>query len=133
MEHAEIATLLARLVAAAGSNDGEIAEEICNELRVRLSVHLDAEEQLLFPDFAQSAPEEMKRLREDHRRLRALVDELAVGFHSAPLGAVSDLAQLLREHVDRENALFYRWVDRTFSVPTTTFTRGRSPAAPVRS
>jgi len=141
MDHEELDVLLEQLIAAYETNDREIAENAYEEFEQVLSTHLEAEEQLLFPDFAHSEPEETNRLREEHRRIRSRVEELGVGvdLHATRIGAIRELVQILRAHAARENALLYRWADRAFSDPaaraqlTTSFAHGRSPAAPVHS
>jgi hemerythrin-like domain-containing protein len=141
MDHEELDVLLDQLITAYETNDRAIAAAAYTDLEQKLSAHLDGEEQLLFPDFERSEPEETNLLREDHRRIRARVDELGVGvdLHSTRIGAIRELVQMLRAHVQRENALLYRWADRAFSDPAaraqlaTFFAHGRSPVAPVQS
>jgi hemerythrin-like domain-containing protein len=140
-DHEELDLLLERLIAAYETNDREIAACAYRDFEEALSAHFEAEERLLFPDFAHQEPEETNRLREDHRRIRARVEELGIGvdLHATRVGAIRELAQSLRAHAARENTLLYRWADRAFSDPAararlgTGFVHGRSPVAPVHS
>jgi len=140
MEHEELDVLLEELIAAYETNERELAERAYAKFERMLSAHLDAEEQLLFPDFARSEPGETNRLREDHRRIRARVEELGIGvdLHATRIGAIRELVQTLRAHAAQENALLYRWADRVFSHPaerarfTSFFAGERSPVAPVQ-
>jgi hemerythrin-like domain-containing protein len=141
MDHEELDTLLEQLIAAYETNDRDIAASAYKELEERLPAHLAAEESLLFPEFARVEPEETNLLRSDHQQIRDRVFELGIGvdLHQTRIGAIRELAQMLRAHAARENELLYRWADRVFSDPTRRpdlnvfFAHGRSPAAPVQS
>ena len=138
MDHHDLEVLLEQLICAYETDDREIAAGAYAALEHMLAAHLEAEEQLLFPDFAREEPDEVRRLREDHRRIRMRVEELGIGvdLHATRIGAIRELVQLLRAHAARENALLYRWADRAAAdraeLPAF-FAHGRSPVAPVRS
>lgn len=141
MDHEDLDVLLDQLIAAYETNDREIAAAAYADFEQRLSAHFEAEEQALFPDFARTEPEETKRLSDDHRWIRARVEELAIGvdLHATRVGVIRELVQKLRSHASRENALLYRWADRMFSDPAaharlgTMFSHERSPIPPVHS
>jgi hemerythrin-like domain-containing protein len=139
MDHEQLDVLLEELIHAYETNDREIAARAYGEVERILARHLDAEEQLLFPEFARSEPEETKRLRDDHRRIRMRVEELGIGvdLHATRIGAIRELVQMLRTHAAREDALLYRWADREFSDPAVraqlsiSLAHEPSPVAPV--
>jgi hemerythrin-like domain-containing protein len=141
MDHEDLDVLLDQLIAAYETNDREIAASAYAEVEHRLFAHFEVEEHALFPEFARTQPAETKRLLEEHRWIRARVEELGVGvdLHATRVGAIRELVQMLRSHASRENALLYRWADQTFSDPAaharlaTMFSHERSPIRPVQS
>jgi hemerythrin len=141
MDHDDLDAFLDQLIAAYETNDRDVAASAYKELEQRLATHFAMEEELLFPDFAKIEPAETAALRTEHQRIRTKLDELGIGveLHQTRIGAIRQLAQDLRSHAAREDALLYRWADRLYSDPTRRptfeafFVHGRSPAAPVHS
>ena len=83
------------------------------EVEQGLLSHLEFEEQLILPHFAQVDALETQALRAEHARLRETLAELAVGvdLRLVQLGLLRQLIGWLREHAGREDKLLYRWVD----------------------
>lgn len=113
LEHEEIDRALARLVEAFGTGDRDVARDAFREFDTRLSTHLAFEEQVLLPEFAAFDPGEAAKIVDEHRIIRAAIDELGIGtdLHLTRAPAIRKLAETLLAHARRENALFYRWVD----------------------
>lgn len=137
-DHDDLDLLLARLTNAFRTDDWELASATYASFEARLTPHLRAEEELLFPDFEKFEPQETAELRETHRLIRNRVFELGVGvdLHQTRLTAIEELGALLRAHAERENQLLYRWADSGYADSSrfeTFFTHGRSPAPPVPS
>jgi len=119
MDHDELDMFLEHLIAAYRCGDRDEAARAFTELEVRLAPHLEMEERLLFPELARSEPAEVAALRAEHDALRAYMGELAieVELHHSRLSTMKALAQTLRHHAARENALLYRWADSALSDP----------------
>lgn len=115
-EHAEMEGALQRLLAAYESGDVEVARTAFREFDKRLSAHLQMEDDLLLPAFADFDRAEADELSAQHRAIRAKVDELVIGsdLHLTRLPAVRELAVALRTHAMREDQILYRWIDRTY-------------------
>jgi hypothetical protein len=82
--------------------------------------HFDIEERLLLPalpetdaDWAAAAA----RVREEHARIRAGVDALAIGGGEAPLEAAHGLGQLLRDHVRFEERRLFGLLEARLPEP----------------
>lgn len=124
-EHAELDGALERLIEAFGSGDRDVARIALRELDERLRAHLGLEEEIFLPAFSDFDPVEAERLRDEHRAIRATVDELVIGsdLHLTRLPMIRELADRLRAHARREDAGLYRWIDQTYGdqepAPTT--------------
>jgi len=112
-DHEAIDILLDRLVDAFETGDRDVARDAFREFDTRLSTHLTLEEEVLLPKFAELDPGEAALLLGEHGVIRAMIDELGVGtdLHLTRVSAIRKLAETLRAHARREDALFYRWVD----------------------
>jgi hemerythrin-like domain-containing protein len=132
-EHYELEKLFEPLASAFRSDDWELASETYAELQARVTAHLRVEEDLLFPELVKVHPAEAEQLQHEHDAIRARVLELSIGvdLHQTTLGGIADLATMLRRHAEREDRMLYRWADRHFGEPITTFPHGHAPE-PVR-
>lgn len=79
----------------------------------QLRAHLDLEERDLFPKVEVVDAESVALARRDHKRIRALLDELALEVELCRVRAstVETLLTLLRAHAAREDATVYRDAD----------------------
>jgi len=91
-----------------------------DELRRRWSLfehslltHVEAEESLLFPVFAQAHRSEMLALRAEHSGIRWATIELSVSIelHTVKKAAIDHLIDLLREHGEHEHRTLHTWLD----------------------
>jgi len=116
-EHDELDAFLDRLIAAFRTGDRGEAGDAYEELEWRLRDHFAFEEESLFEEFARTEPAETEALRREHVDLVARLEALGVGvdLHETRLGEIEELAQLLRRHATREDALLYRWADQAFA------------------
>jgi len=131
-EHEAIDLALDHLVAAFESGDRDIARAAFRELDARLSAHLALEEEVL-PEFAELEPAQAAQLEREHHTIRAALDELGIGtdLHLTRVPAIRALAEMLRAHARREDALFYRWIE-TQPWPRATDRASPEPAATPR-
>jgi hemerythrin-like domain-containing protein len=139
-DHDDLDEMLESLIAAFKTGDWEAASATYADFEGRLTTHLRGEEELFFPDFAIVDPAEVAELREEHRKIRERVFELGVGIdlHQTRIGAILELADMLRRHAAREDAVLYPWANEAFAAAQASrffnfFTHGRSPVAPVQS
>jgi iron-sulfur cluster repair protein YtfE (RIC family) len=91
-----------------------------HELRRRWSLfersllsHVEAEENVLFPVFAQAHRNEMLALRAEHSGIRWAAIELSVSIelHTVKKAAIDHLLDLLREHGAHEHRTLHVWLD----------------------
>jgi hypothetical protein len=101
-------------------------------LREGLMVHMAFEEEALFPVLEQDAGAAVRGLREQHARLRRMVEMLgAAAPERDPQGCIAELeelARLLGEHHDAEMALDPRYATR----PIPELQLGEAPAMDLR-
>jgi hemerythrin superfamily protein len=76
--------------------------------------HLDAEERHVIPELAKDRPREAQTLLEDHRLIRIQLLQLGVDLdlHCLRAERVDTFVDALRAHAQREENIFYPWVDR---------------------
>jgi hemerythrin superfamily protein len=76
--------------------------------------HLEAEEKHVIPALAQDRPLAAELLLDDHARIRVMLTELGIELDLHLLGAarVEAFVAALRAHAEREERIFYPWVDR---------------------
>ena len=91
-----------------------------DELRRRWSLfehsllsHLEAEESVLFPVFAQAHRSEILALRAEHSGIRWATIELSVSIelHTVKQGAIEHLLELLCAHGEHEQRTLHEWLD----------------------
>ena len=73
--------------------------------------HLAAEEDLLLPRYAQHAPDDARKLLDDHEELRRLLYRIGVDveLHIVRAATVDQLVARLRAHAAHEDAGLYAW------------------------
>lgn len=83
-----------------------------------LTAHLDLEERVILPLFAQVDRAEAEALRAEHVRIRQLLAELGVGvdLHLVRLDLAREFIDALRAHARREDQLLYRWAESELPV-----------------
>jgi len=98
------------------AHDGDFQELAAEWLAFQAALlrHLDAEEKHLIPALAQDRPGEARLLLEDHRQIRDRLLELGVDLdlHCLRAERVEAFVSALRGHAQREETIFYPWVDR---------------------
>jgi uncharacterized protein (DUF2249 family) len=101
-------------------------------LREGLILHMGFEEEALFPVLEQAAPAAVRALREEHARLRRLVEMLgAAAPERDPQGCIAELEELARQlnaHHDAEMALDPKYATR----PIPELQLGEAPAMDLR-
>lgn len=109
--HEALSRLGERVLQAARDDLGPELHALWCELESKLLAHLEAEERFILPAFARVDREEAVALVREHGTIRELVIELgvAVELHYARLAPFERLAEFLRAHAAREEALLYRW------------------------
>lgn len=119
-EHDELARALADLVRAYRTGDHQVAREVFRAFDAQLNAHLAFEDDHLLPAFAKFDAKEAQAIADEHRAIRACVDELGIGtdLHLTRLPAIETLAQRLRAHAQREDRVLYRWADEQTWSPT---------------
>lgn len=116
-DHHAIHAALERAIAVLRGGDSAARERDWLELDERLRAHMTLEEEHVFPELERIDPREVHALAAEHCQIRALLRELDFDMELS-FGCESmlrDLAELLRAHVARENALLYRWCDESLS------------------
>jgi hemerythrin-like domain-containing protein len=110
--HVELEAHFQRLMARC--QDGDPIELRCewSLFERELTEHLDLEEKELIPRFRRDCPAEAAQICREHEEIRMGLAELgiALDLHALRAEAVKEFLDLLRAHVQREEALFYRWV-----------------------
>lgn len=114
LEHEEIDAALERVLQAFATDDRDVARTAFREFDARFTEHLAMEEDLLLPEFSEVDPAEAAQIAAEHRAIRSKIDELAIGtdLHVTRIPAVKQLAETIRAHARREDALLYKWADR---------------------
>jgi iron-sulfur cluster repair protein YtfE (RIC family) len=81
--------------------------------------HLAAEEELVLPSYAEAAPEDARRLQNDHAALRERLYEVgvAVELHAVRAQTLSALVDQLRIHAAREEEALYPWAQEHLALP----------------
>jgi hemerythrin superfamily protein len=82
-----------------------------SELEAELLDHLSAEEEVILPGYTLHAPEDARRILEDHATIRSLVTPLAVEveLHEIRLARLQRLVELLEAHSAHEDRWMYPW------------------------
>ena len=109
-DHEELDALLQRLAEDVEAPTAATLEATWNAFEGRLLRHLEAEERFLLPLVEASSPEEVRRTRADHARIRDSIAELgiAIELHSIRKAQISELIQFLRAHAKHEDEALYQ-------------------------
>lgn len=80
--------------------------------------HMAAEDELVLPAYQRSEPEEAVELRNEHARIRALLDSVDddIQLGATQTDSARQLIALLHAHAEREAASLYRWAERNLSL-----------------
>ena len=119
-EHAVLEDAMRLLLRAAEGDDPRPLEAAFCALEQRLIAHLDVEERWLFPLVEYRHAGDVRALREEHARIRALVTELdhACESHAVTKPMLEALATLLADHGRREGESLSRWLDESAPAET---------------
>ena len=115
-EHARLEEVYARLIDAYRDGDWDDVCAAWKPFESALRAHMDAEEKHVFPMFVTTSPREAGELLAEHAELRRMLETLGVNIelHAFPLAAAEELIRRLREHGEREERVFYPWIEATF-------------------
>lgn len=113
-DHAVILSLLDRVLLAARACDLAGARLAWDELEVTILAHLLAEETHVLPLLEPEHADELAVLRDQHEALRRRMTEIGLSFdlHIARCDILERLADDVRAHAAREEALCYPLADR---------------------
>ncbi len=112
-DHERLEKIYDDVLAAYRSDDWEQVRAQWDLFEPALRVHMDTEEQDVFPELRAIDPEAADALLADHTELRRLLGTLgvAVDLHAVPAADAQDLIVHLRAHGAREEVLLYPWMD----------------------
>jgi hemerythrin-like domain-containing protein len=112
-DHVRLSALFEDVLRRLALDDRDETRAAWSEFEHGLTAHLDAEDALMLPAFAESEPEEAAAIRAEHEKIRAKLLELgvAVDLHFIRADIAADFVQQLREHAAREDAMMYRWAE----------------------
>ena len=115
-EHAQLEHVYAALLAAYRGGDWNDVRASWKMFEAELRAHMATEEQLVFPAFEATSPEEARQLRAEHDELRRLLETLGVNIelHAVPSADAEELVRRLRAHGEHEERVFYPWIDATY-------------------
>lgn len=101
---------------AYADNARELAARWC-ELEAELLDHIAAEEEVILPTYAAHAPDDAKRILDDHARIRELVTPVGVEveLHETRAARLRLLVEALEAHADHEDLLMYPWAQVNLS------------------
>ena len=113
-DHERLDRLFRDLLAAFEADARVEAGKLWNEFDTDLRAHMQLEEELLLPRFAEAHGAEALALIREHEQSREKLLQLGVGvdLHVTRFGQVEDFVRLLRAHAKREEELMYRWAAR---------------------
>ncbi len=113
-DHDRLDRAFAAIVTRAEGGDHEQLEAEWFKFQDALLGHLDAEERHLIPALAEDRPREAQTLLDDHRLIRLQLLQLGVDLdlHCLSAERVTTFVEALRAHADREEHIFYPWVDK---------------------
>jgi hypothetical protein len=113
-DHERLDRLFRDLLAAFEADARVEAGQLWNEFDTDLRAHMQLEEELLLPQFAETHAAEALALVREHEQIREKLLQLGVGvdLHLTRFGQVEDFVRLLRGHAKREQELMYRWAAR---------------------
>jgi hemerythrin superfamily protein len=113
-DHLRLDRTFQALVKRAEGRDFEQLEIEWLAFQTALLQHLEAEERNLIPALARDRPGEARALRDDHANLRIRLLQIGVDVDSHRMQAerVDAFVEVMRAHANREENMFYPWVDR---------------------
>jgi hemerythrin-like domain-containing protein len=112
-EHAELRRVFDELSNAVEGADAPTVVRVWTEFERALERHLCLEEEQLFPALELRHRAEVRRLREEHTWIRALVAELGLraDLHTLRKDVADALVAALTEHAEQEDRGLYAWAD----------------------
>lgn len=115
-EHARLEGVYEALLDAYRDGDWDDVRAAWTPFESAMRAHMDAEEKFVFPTFVATSPREAGELLAEHDELRRMLDTLAVNIdlHALPVGDAEELIRRLRAHGEREERVFYPWIEATF-------------------
>ena len=133
-DHERLDRLYVQLVDAFRGGDWDDVRIMWDAFESGLRAHMEAEERYVLPALREVDPAEADALRAEHDAVRARVAELGVAadLHMVKDDVAADLIDKLRAHARREDALAYRFADRSLSPEAARGVHGLAPkAAPM--
>jgi hypothetical protein len=118
--HTDLDAQLEQLIYEARRGDWPIISQCFSRLANDLSSHMADEEKCMIAEFARSHPTEARAILDEHVEIRKLLDNVGVGIdlHLFRFETAENLAERLRKHSRREDALLYPWAAaRNISLP----------------
>jgi len=113
--HRRLTKLFTEVTEALRVGDGATARQYWGTLDRELNGHMALEEREMLPRFAEVDPDATATLRADHVEFRRVLDELGAALDlkrvTAPVAEA--FFERLNAHATQEDALLYRWADRT--------------------
>lgn len=112
--HRGLMSAILALTSTARSEDPRVLATRWRELDGALRDHMAAEERLIMPAYQRSEPEEAEELRNEHARIRGLLDEIGADLRERTLDPtrMSRLVERLQAHEKREDTSMYPWTER---------------------
>ncbi|SEL24857.1 Hemerythrin HHE cation binding domain-containing protein [Colwellia chukchiensis] len=111
-------------------NNWPLAAQTFNQFAKELELHLQAEEEILFPEFEQATgitqgPTQV--MRGEHQQMRALVADLTQALNEknqqAYIGASETLMVLMQQHNMKEEMMLYPMTQQRVPAPEALLTR----------
>lgn len=112
-DHEQLDRLFRDLLAAFEADARLEAAQLWYVFEADLRAHMQLEEELLLPRFAEKHASEALALFREHDEIREKLLQLGVGvdLHATRYSQVEELVRMLRAHARREDELLYRWTD----------------------
>jgi len=129
IKHRECDDYFTQAEAAAAENNWSLAQDKLNIFKRELLMHLDAEENILFPKFEQatgmtSGPTHVMRM--EHEQMRALLQDLMSELTSKNkdkyLGLSETLMVLMQQHNMKEEMMLYPMAQQNIPAQDTVLT-----------
>ena len=112
MEHSrEIETMCCELRGRSYADEPHELVQAYRRFEREMLDHLDLEERTLLPGYAMCAPDDARKLSDEHSELRQRLYRLAIDveLHAVRAEAIDNLVTRLREHAAHEGAGLYAW------------------------
>lgn len=116
--HRRIEAKCRELMAWAYADDPrELTARWC-DLEAELRDHLAAEEEVILPGYAEHAPDDARRIRDDHARLDELLTPIGVEveLHEIRVERLRRLVDALEAHALFEDVTMYPWAQRNLPI-----------------